>query len=52
MIDVDHLLAKDISVCLISCQVACEGHSAQRVPADPLLCTEASWDSSQCKPTG
>lgn len=33
-------------------QVACKGRSAQPVSGDSLLCTEASWDSSQCKQTG
>ncbi len=41
------------SVCLISSfQVVREGRSAQPISADSLLCTEASWDSSQCKQTG
>lgn len=52
IINVNGLLVKDVSVCLISsCQVACEGRSAQPISADSLLCAEASWDSSQCKQT-
>lgn len=33
-------------------QVVCEACSAQPVSANPLLCTEAPWDSSQSKQTG
>lgn len=45
---------EDFSVCLTFsfCQVGSEGRFAQPVPADTLLCTEASWDSTQRKQTG